>query len=306
MKMLCACCVAASSLAFAASWQVQETSQWTVRYKGGGTLSVMEGKSVNRDAVFDSSDHFAQYVYEVEDVTSHFWGVTALLPALIFVQNSDAKSMLQVKPKPGIVAFTQPVQIIGSNSSFKSILVKAPRDADQMVFGLMSGAGAMIDGDVEKFTTTARLIGSAFAMRNVGVFSCRSSYYSFLLLGTPQQYVSNAYVNYEGDSNDLVTVSEGDLGTFKAGDSMQDTLIFAGCAPITDVFTPDLLALYNTYPPSGTIGKVQAKSLCGVGRFNAPAAKWLPSSFVVGAVRPQIKVPATHIITEGTSVFINQ
>ena len=308
MKLLCMCCVAVSSLALAASWQIQETSQWSVRYKGAGTLSVMEGKAMNRDTVFDSSDQFAQYTYELQDVTSHFWGVTTLLPALILVQNSDAQGMLQVKPKPGITAFTQPVQIVGSNASFKSILVKAPRNADQMVFGLMSGVALMIDGDVEKFTTTGRLIGSMFAMRNVGLFACRSSYYFILLLGTPQQFISNAYVDAEGSSNDLVTVSEGDLGTFKATETMQDTMIFAGCSPIIDtaMFTPALTALYNTYPPSGTIGKIQAKSLCGVGRFNTAAAQWSPTCYIVGAARPEIKVPATHILTEGASVFINQ
>jgi len=305
MKLLLVYCVAVTTLALAAGWQTQETSQWIVRYKGSGTLTVMEGKHANRETAFDGSDFFAHYIYEIEAATSYFWGVTALLPALVLVENSDAQSMLQIKPKPGIAAFTQPVQIVGSNASFKSILVKTPRGADQMVFGLMGGAAAMIDGDVAKFTTTARLIGNAFAMRNIGLFSCRSSYYSYLLLGTPQQYISNAYATYAGDTNDLVTLSGGDLGTFKA-DTMQDTMIFAGCAPISAVYTADLAAVYNTYPPSGTIGKIQAKSLCGVGRFHADTAKWLPTCLVVGAARPEIKMPATHILTEGSSVFINQ
>ena len=170
----------------------------------------------------------------------------------------------------------------------------------------MSDAAVVIDGDVGTFTTTARLLASVFMVRNVGTFRCRSAYYSYLLLGTPEQYVSNAYVSYDGSTNGIMRMSGGNLVMFKAAGSMQDTFVYAGGMPLTDVFSADLDALYDTWEPSGTIGTIAARALCGVGRFDLAASKWLPTCYVVGKVRPKLKIPAGRIITEGTSVYINQ
>jgi hypothetical protein len=109
MKRALVVCSAAGSLAYGAGWQVKETSQWTVRYKGGGTLSVMEGKRLMRNSVFDGSDHFTHYAYEIEDVTSSWWGVAGLLPALMVVENGDAAGQLVVTPKKGVAVYTQPI-----------------------------------------------------------------------------------------------------------------------------------------------------------------------------------------------------
>lgn len=305
MKLLTALCVIASSFTFAAPWQTKEASQWVIRYRGGGTVSVLEGRRGALDPLFGASGSFVGYEYRIESYTGTFWGVYPQVPALVLVENGDPDGRLVITPKRGVAAFTQPVQIMGSNASFKSIIVKAPRDADQMVFGLMAGAAVMIDGDVAKFTTTARLLASQTMMRNVGSFACRSMYYSFMILGTPQQYVSNAYVSYEGETNGVVTFTGGDLGRLKVAGAIQDTFVFAGASPAPRLFTSDLDALYNVYPPSGSIGKVQARSLCGVGRFIASAAKWLPTCYMVGSAAPVIKIPATRIITEGSSVYIN-
>jgi hypothetical protein len=306
MKRWCALCVLSVSFACAGGWQVQETSQWLVRYKGAGALAVMEGKRADRSTLYDSSGHFKQYGYKIEDATNNSWGVAGVLPVVILVQNSDAKSILKVTPKPGITAFTQPIQIVGSNANFKQVIIKAPRDAEQSVFGLMSGGAILIDGHVSKLTTNARLLASFLIIGSCGSMACRSMYYSYLVLGTPQQYVSNAYVDYYGETNDYTTMNGGDLDTLKVAGSIQDSMVFAGCMPLASIFTVNLPTFYNSYPPGGTIGKVQATALSGVGRFNVPAAKWLATCHLIGDKRPEIKIPTARILTEGSSVYINE
>jgi len=243
---------------------------------------------------------FSHYDYNLSDFTSEFWGVETP-GALFFIENSDDKGILKIKPKKDVVNLTQEIQIVGSNSSFRMIKVLVKKETAHFVFPIERD-GVLIDGDVGKFISKAELFGSSFFFRNVGLLSCPSMYYAEIALGEPDQVVSNAYVDYDGETNTLVTFTQGNAEKIKVKYGINDSHILAGADGIRDVYTKDFSAIYTASPPSGKIAMIKTKIIAGTGEKEH--AFWEPAVQIIASERPKLKLKPEQIVTEGTSVYI--
>ena len=285
---------------FAAKVQTVSSAQWIAKYKGKGTLKVFEGKLIRRDEKYNSGV-FSHYEYDFWNCTSDFWGVYQ--PCAVFlVENSDEKSKLIIKPKKNINNLTQPIQIVGSNSNFKLIKVLVKKDTEHNVYGIESSS-VFIDGDVGKFISKTKMFITAFYFRNIGLFSCPAMNESYLHVGQPNSVISNAYVDIEGYTNHLDSFTQGNIDIIKIKYGIENSVIVAGADYLDNVFTKDYPAVYAANPPSGSIGTIKANIISGIGRKKGD---WLPTSRIISAKRPKLKLKPEQILTEGTSVYITQ
>ncbi len=284
----------------AAKKQTVSSEQWIAEYKGNGTLKVFEGKKMGRSKQFNAGI-FSHYKYAIFNCTSDFWGVYQPF-ALFLVENSDEKGRLKIKPKKGINNLTQIIQIVGSNSSFKLIKILVKKDTEHFVFGGESSS-ILIDGDVDKFITKAKMFVTAFYFRNIGLFSCPSMSDSYLKAGQPHSVISNAYVDIEGFTNHLDSFTQGNIDTIKIKYGIENSVIVAGADYLDNVFTKDYSVVYEAYPPSGNIGMIKANIISGTGKKEG---SWLPYTRIISARKPKLKLKSEQILTEGTSVYITQ
>jgi len=285
---------------FAAAKQTVSSDQWIAEYKGAGTLTLFEGKSMGRDEEFNSGV-FSHYKYKLFPCTSEYWGV--LQPcALFLIENSDEKGRLKIKPKKNIGNLTQPIQIVGSNSHFKLIKILVKKNTEHFVFRPES-SGILIDGDVDKLILKSRMFVSAFYFRNLGLFSCPSMYECYLKAGQPQMVISNAYVDINGDTNTLTSYTHGNIGEINVKYGIEMATITAGTEYLRNVYTKDYSAVYSAHPPSGNIGMIKANIISGPGNKDVD---WLPTTKIISASRPKLKIKPGQILTEGTSVYITQ
>ena len=285
---------------FAAVKQTVSSAQWIAEYKGNGTLKLFEGKKMGRDEEF-TSGVFSHYKYKIFPCTSDYWGVNQPC-ALFLIENSDEKGRLKIKPKKNIGNLTQPIQIVGSNSHFKLIKVLVKKDTDHFVFSPESSA-ILIDGDVDKLILKSKMFVSAFYFRNLGFLSCYSMFDAYLKAGQPQMIISNAYVDIYGDTNTLTSYTHGNIGEIKVKFGIDSSAITAGAEHLRDVYTKDYSAVYTAYPPSGNIGVIKANIISGPGNKDVD---WLPTTMIISASRPKLKIKPEQILTEGTSVYITQ
>ncbi len=299
MKKLFFCFMLCITL-FAAVKQTVSSDQWIAEYKGSGTLTLFEGKSMGRDEEFNSGV-FSHYKYKIWNCTSDYWGVNQ--PCAVFlIENSDEKGRLKIKPKKNIGSLTQPIQIVGSNSHFKLIKVLVKKDTEHFVFKPES-SGILIDGDVDKLILKSKMFVSAFYFRNLGLLSCPSMYECYLKVGQPHIIISNAYVDINNDTNTLTSYTHGNIDTINVKYGIEMSVITAGAEHLRDVFTKDYSAVYTAYPPSGNIGTIKANIISGPGEKDVD---WLPTTKIISANRPKLKIKPEQILTEGTSVYITQ
>ncbi len=285
---------------FAAAKQTVSSEQWIAEYKGTGTLKLFEGKSMRRDEEFNSGV-FSHYKYKLFPCTSEYWGV--LQPcALFLIENSDEKGRLKIKPKKNIGNLTQPIQIVGSNSHFKLIKILVKKDTEHLVFKPES-SGILIDGDVGKLILKSKMFFAAFYFRNLGLLSCQSMYGCYLKAGQPHMIISNAYVSIDNYTNTLTSYTHGNIGKITVKYGIDGSSITAGAEYLRDVFTKDYSAVYSAYPPSGNIDMIKANIISGTGEKDD---YWLPTTKIISANRPKLKIKPEQILTEGTSVYITQ
>jgi hypothetical protein len=294
--LVCACCCA---LAQAAPKQTATSQQWEIKYKGNGTLTLLEGRGCERKANY-SGGLFTGYQYHYEACTATIWGVTVPC-ALIIVENGDARGSLKIKPRKDVENLTQILQIVGSNSHFKRVVISVKQDTEHMPL-TSEGEAVLIDGDVRTFVSKAEAFQSRFLIKNVRLFVCASMYLSHLVAGQPAERHTDVYVDYEGNSNSIVTFTEGSIGKAKIIRSIQDSSICAGALPLNDVYTKDIAPILATYPPSGVLGSVKTPLIGGTGRLNT---LWRPTTQLLSSARPKLKLHQEQIVTEGTSVYIS-
>ena len=288
---------------FAAKKQTVSSEQWTAQYKGNGTLSLIEGYFIGRDNVY-SGLNFSHYKYTYKKVDdSYFWG-QQMKPAVFLIENSDEKATLKIKPKKGVKAITQFIQIVGSNSNFKTVKISVNKNIEHYVLGIEELAGILIDGNVGKFINTAPAFFNFLVFKNVDTFITPNLDFSFLILGEPDNIVSNAYVDINGDTNTIVVCKEGNLNKLIVKYGIVNSFILAGFDIINDVYTSDLPAVLAAHPPSGKIGFLKARNIAAQGEYDG---NWQPTSQIISAAPiSKFKVKSDQIVGDGKSLYITK
>ena len=285
----------------AANKQTVSSEQWTAQYKGEGKLSLYEGYTIVRAPIFTGLN-FSHYEYiftNKDDV--NFLGEESKI-ATFFIENSDEKAVLKIKPKKNVKIVTQFIQVIASNSNFKTVKILVKPDNVHYVFGVEEFSGVIIDGNVGKFINTAPTFANVFAFKNVGTFISSSLEFTYLSFGQPDHVVSNAYTDYNGNTNNTIIIfSEGNVNKFIVKRGINNSFILAGADMITDAYTSDMAAIYSNYPPSGKIGLLKAKLISSNGRYKSG---WIPLTQIISSEIKKFKVKQDTIVGENKSVFI--
>jgi hypothetical protein len=281
----------------AAKKQEAVSKHWIAQYKGSGTLKMLEGYIIRIKSEYDAGGNFTGFSHIYSPSIFHMFGVSNA-SVIFLVENSDEKGVLKIKPRKGVESYTQFFQIIGSNSHFKTIKISVVKDNTHLTF--TPSQAVFIDGNVQSFMSKMRLIAMRMYFRNVERFTVPGMYASELYTGRLSLKIPNGYMDREGDSNDVIRLTEGNISKLTVKNAIHDSSIYAG-ASYFDVYTKDLAGLYAAYPPGGTIGMVKARLISGSGEMGA---FWAPTTVIAAASRPKLKVPSGQVITETTSVFI--